>query len=72
MKTIIYIYLFDEKHGEASVEPVPGWTKSHQKGKPNTITPTSAISLNINDNLQSWLNNDDIIMKPHSQITLDV
>ena len=56
-----YIYLFDEKHGEASVERVPEWTKSHQKGKPNNITPTSDISVNINEDLQSWLNDDDII-----------
>ena len=40
------IYLLDEKH---------------QKGKPNNNTPTSDISVNINDDLQSWLNDDDII-----------
>ena len=56
------IYQFDEKHGEASVEPVPGWTKSHQNGKPNNKErPTNTISININDDLQSWLKNDDII-----------
>ena len=43
------------------MEPVPGWTNSHQKGKPNNNTPTSDISVNINDDLQSWLNADDII-----------
>ena len=64
------IYKFDEKNGEASVEPVPGWakphgeawTKSYQKGKPNNKEcPTNTISININDDLQSWLNDDDII-----------
>ena len=34
--------------------------KSHQKGKPNNNSPTNTISININDDLQSWLN-DDII-----------
>ena len=60
--------LFGEKHGETSVEPVPGWTKSYQKGKPNknSLTNTireavSPISVNINEDLQSWLNDDDII-----------
>ena len=56
IKTIIY--QFDEKHDKASV---PGWTKSHQKGKTNNNTPTSDISVNINDDLQSWLNDDNII-----------
>ena len=43
------IYQFDEKHGET-------WqAKPHQKGKPNTI------SININEDLQSWLNDDSII-----------
>ena len=82
----------EEKHGETSVEPVPGWvkphgeawTKSHQKFKPNNNgetwtkshsstnsireqTPSvvnqavSPISVNINDDLYSWLNDDDII-----------
>ena len=89
----------DEKHGETSVESVPGWvkphgeawTKSHQKFKPNnngetwtkSHSPTnsireavqqsclvnherssfanSPISVNINDDLYSWLNDDDII-----------
>ena len=53
--------LFDEKHGETSVEPVPGWTNFHQKGKPNNNSPTNNISVNINEDLQSWLNDDDII-----------
>ena len=54
--------LLNEKHGETSVEPVPGWTKSYQKGKPNNKEcPTNTISININDHLQSWLNDDDII-----------
>ena len=48
------IYQFDEKHGEA-------WMKSHQKGKPNNNSPTNNISLNINEDLQPWLNDDDII-----------
>ena len=56
------IYQFDEKHGETSVEPVPGWTKSYQKGKPNNKECLSNnISKNINEDLQSWLNDDDII-----------
>ena len=43
------IYQFDEKHGET-------WqAKPHKKGKPNTI------SININEDLQSWLNDDNII-----------
>ena len=52
----------DENHGETSAEPVPGWTKSYQKGKPNKIEcPTNTISISINADLQSWLNDDDII-----------
>ena len=52
--------LFDEKHGEtwqakphgeASVEPVPGWMKFHQKGKPNNNSPTNNISVNKNEDL---------------------
>ena len=35
--------------------------EKHQKGKPKNNTPTSDISVNINDDLQSWLNDDDII-----------
>ena len=35
--------------------------EKHQKGKPNNNTLTSDISVNINNNLQSWLNDDDII-----------
>ena len=64
-----------KSHGEASVKPVPGWTKSYQKGKPNNNSPTntireevqkssfanSPISVNINEDLQSWLNDDNII-----------
>ena len=46
--------LFGEKHGEA-------WMKSHQKYKPNNNSPTNTISININNDLQSWLNDDDII-----------
>ena len=64
-----FIYLLDEKRGETSVEPVPGWAKPHQKGKPNNKEcPTNSISIrepasqkNINEDLQSWLNDDDII-----------
>ena len=41
------IYQFDEKH---------------QKGKPkNKECPTNTISININEDKQSWLNNDNII-----------
>ena len=40
------IYQFDEKH---------------QKGKPNNKEcPTNTISININEDLQSWLNDDSI------------
>ena len=47
--------LFDEKHGET-------WqAKPHQKGKPNNNSPNNNISVYINDDLQSWLNDDDII-----------
>ena len=67
--------LFDEKHGETLLEPVRGLMKSHQKGKPNNNSPTntireavqqscfanSPISVKINEDLQSWLNDDDII-----------
>ena len=35
--------------------------EKHQKGKPNNNTPTSDISVNINDDPQSCLNDDDII-----------
>ena len=54
--------LLNEKHGETSVEPVPGWTKPYQKGKPNNKEcRTITVSININDDLQLWLNDDDII-----------
>ena len=43
---MIMLYQFDEKHGET-------WAKPHQRGKPNNNTPTSDISVNINDDLQS-------------------
>ena len=62
-----------KSYGEASVEPLHGWIKSHQKGKPNNKEcPTNTISININDDLQSWLNDDDIITEATFQITLDV
>ena len=43
-----FIYLFDEKH---------------QKGKPNNspTNNTNTISVNISEDLQSWLNDDNII-----------
>ena len=50
----------DEKHGET-------WAKLHQKGKSNNNTPTSDISININEDLQSWLNDDDIITEAEFQ-----
>ena len=55
--------LFDENHGETWQAKPHGeaWTKSYQKGKPNNNSPTNNISLNINEDLQSWLNDDDII-----------
>ena len=55
--------LFDEKHGETWQAQPHGeaWMKSHQKGKPNNNSPTNNISVNINKDLQSWLNDDDII-----------
>ena len=62
--------LLDEKHGKTSAELVPGWTKSYgeawtksyQKGEPNNKEcPTNTIFININEDLQSWLNDDDII-----------
>ena len=34
---------------------------SHQKGKPINNSPTNNISVNINEDLQSWLNDDGII-----------
>ena len=44
---ILYIYLFDEKH---------------QRVKPNNKEGLSNnISVNINEDLQSWLNDDNII-----------
>ena len=47
--------LFDVKNGET-------WqAKPHQNGKPNNNSPTNNISVNINEDLQSWLNDDDII-----------
>ena len=46
---------FDEKLGET-------WqAKLHQKGKPNNNSPTNSISINIKEDLQSWLNDDYII-----------
>ena len=35
--------------------------KPHQKVKPNNNSPTKSISINTNDDLQSWLNDDYII-----------
>ena len=35
--------------------------EKHQKGKPNNNSPTNNVSVNINEDLQSWLNDDDII-----------
>ena len=45
----------DEKHGET-------WVKPHQKFKPNNNSPTNSISININNDLYSWLNDDDDII----------
>ena len=42
----------DEKHGET-------WVKPHQKFKTNNNSPTNSISININNDLHSWLNDDD-------------
>ena len=50
-----FIYILDEKHGET-------WVKPHQKFKPNNNSPTNSISININDDLYSWLNDDDDII----------
>ena len=55
-------YLFDENYGET-------WAKPHQKGLPNNKEclsnnireAVSPISVNINNDLQSWLNDDNII-----------
>ena len=52
---ILYIYILDEKHGEI-------WVKPHQKFKPNNNSPTNSISININNDLYSWLNDDDDII----------
>ena len=47
--------LFDEKHGET-------WqAKPHQRGKHNNNSPTINISVNMNEDLQSWLNDDNIV-----------
>ena len=35
--------------------------EKHLKGKPNNNSPTNNISVNINEDPQSWLNDDDII-----------
>ena len=35
--------------------------EKHQRGKPNNNSPTNNISVNINEDLQSWLNDDNII-----------
>ena len=57
-----FIYLFDEKYQKSksnrnsnsnSISNGETWTKSH--------SPTNIISVNINDDLYSWLNDDDII-----------
>ena len=57
-----FIYLFDEKYQRGksnrnnnsnSISNGEIWTKSH--------SPTNNISVNINDDLYSWLNDDDII-----------
>ena len=63
---ILYIYILDEEHGET-------WVKPHQKFKPNNNSPTNSISININNDLFSWLNDDDdIITEAAFQITLDL
>ena len=49
-----FIYLLDEKHGET-------WVKPHQKVKLYNNSPTNSIPINTNDDLKSWLNDDDII-----------
>ena len=35
--------------------------KKHQKGKPHNNSPTNNSSVNINEDLQSWLNDDNKI-----------
>ena len=45
----------DKKHEET-------WVKPHQKFKPNNNSPTNIISININNDLYSWLNDDDDII----------
>ena len=35
--------------------------EKHQKGKPNNNSPTNNISVNINEDLKSWLDDDNII-----------
>ena len=49
-----FVYLFDEKYQRS---------KSNRNSNSNSIsnTPTNNISVNINDDLYSWLNDDDII-----------
>ena len=42
-------------YGETRVKP-------HQKFKPNNNSPTNSISININNDLYSWLNDDDDII----------
>ena len=39
------------KHGRSPIK----------RGKPNNNSPTNNISVNINEDLQSWLNDDKII-----------
>ena len=49
-----FIYLFDEKHQRS---------KSNSNSISNSIinSPTNNISVNVNEDLKSWLNDDDII-----------
>ena len=48
------------KNGEISVETLRGWTKSHSPTNNISIRET-ASQININEDLQSLLNDDDII-----------
>ena len=64
-----FIYLFDEKYQKSksnrnsnsnSISNGEIWTKSHSPTN-NIREAVSPISVNINDDLYSWLNDDDII-----------
>ena len=59
---ILYIYIFDEKHQKGKPNNKEYPRTDSVCGKPSSYTDLSDnISVNINEDLQSWLNDDNVI-----------